>query len=313
MTTPPLVVVREPGRVALHLVVVEPLDIGRDCAGLLVGDARASRRHARLAPEGERLMVTDLGSTNGTTVDDRPLDGPHELHVGEILRIGDTTVERIVAPWAAVGPPVSTATLGALATDVRATSIDLVAAAVAEERPAMAPEGDAGTITIVFSDIEDSTAQAVEVGDTAWMEILDLHNAIVRRHVSRFRGTEVKAQGDGFMLTFGSARAALEAMIQTQRALDAWARSQPARAVRVRVGVHTGEVIRGDDGDLYGKHVVIAARVAAAARGGEILVSSLVREIVEARGDLAFGDARSVPLKGLQGLWTLHPVRWQPA
>jgi class 3 adenylate cyclase len=177
----------------------------------------------------------------------------------------------------------------------------------------MAPEGDAGTITIVFSDIEDSTAQAVEVGDTAWMEILDLHNAIVRRHVSRFRGTEVKAQGDGFMLTFGSARAALEAMIQTQRALDAWARSQPARAVRVRVGAHTGEVIRGDDGDLYGKHVVIAARVAAAARGGEILVSSLVREIVEARGDLAFGDARSVPLKGLQGLWTLHPVRWQPA
>ena len=70
-------------------------------------------------------------------------------------------------------------------------------------------------------------------------------------------------------------------------------------------------MIRGDDGDLCGKHVVIAARVANAAHGGEILVSSLVREIVEARGDLRFGDARTVELKGLGGSWTVHPIVWR--
>jgi class 3 adenylate cyclase len=95
-----------------------------------------------------------------------------------------------------------------------------------------------------------------------------------------------------------------------QRALHTWARSQPTNAVRVRVGMHTGEVIRQND-DLLGRHVHIAARVGNAARGGEILVSSLVREIVDARGDLRFGDARTVVLKGLTGEWTLHPVIWK--
>jgi class 3 adenylate cyclase len=165
-------------------------------------------------------------------------------------------------------------------------------------------------VTIVFSDIENSTSRAVELGDVAWMEVLKVHNAIVRRQVARFRGTEVKTQGDSFMLTFTSARAALDAMIETQRALQTWARSQPANAVRVRVGVHTGEAIRQHD-DLFGKHVMLAARVANAARGGEILVSSLVREIVEARGDLEFGEPRTVELKGLAGDWIVHPVEWR--
>jgi adenylate cyclase len=74
--------------------------------------------------------------------------------------------------------------------------------------------------------------------------------------------------------------------------------------------MHTGEVIRQND-DLLGRHVHIAARVGNAAQGGEILVSSLVREIVDARGDLRFGDSRTLVLKGLTGEWTLHPVLWK--
>jgi class 3 adenylate cyclase len=66
-----------------------------------------------------------------------------------------------------------------------------------------------GTFTIVFSDIEDSTSRSAELGDGAWMEVLNVHNAIIRRQVARFRGTEVKAEGDGFMLVFASARAAV--------------------------------------------------------------------------------------------------------
>jgi class 3 adenylate cyclase len=99
-------------------------------------------------------------------------------------------------------------------------------------------------------------------------------------------------------------------MTGVQRSLATHARSNPAQAIRVRVGVHTGEVIVGDDGDLFGKHVVLAARIANCAKGGEILVSSLVREIVDARGDLRFGEPRVVELKGLAGAHTLHPLDW---
>jgi class 3 adenylate cyclase len=112
------------------------------------------------------------------------------------------------------------------------------------------------------------------------------------------------------MVVFASARAAVDAMIETQRALESWARSQPTSAVRVRVGIHTGEVIRVED-DFFGKHVMVAARVANSARGGEIVVSALVREIVDCRGDLVFDEPRTVDLKGLPGKWAVHPVRWR--
>jgi class 3 adenylate cyclase len=132
----------------------------------------------------------------------------------------------------------------------------------------------------------------------------------VRRHVVRHGGSEIKAQGDGFMLGFPSARSAVLCMIDVQRALSDLARSRPADALRVRVGMHTGEVIVGDDGDRFGRHVAIASRVADAARGGEILVSSLVRELVEPRGDIAFGAVRLAALEGLGSGHHLYPVAW---
>jgi class 3 adenylate cyclase len=162
----------------------------------------------------------------------------------------------------------------------------------------------------VFSDIENSTGRGVELGDESWVALLEVHNSIVRRHVARHRGTEIKAQGDGFMLSFPSARSALACMIDVQRALGALARSRPTSGVRVRVGMHTGEVILGDDGDLFGRHVVMAARVAGTARGGEILVSDLVRELVEPRGGFEFGESREVALKGLPDTHRVHPVTW---
>jgi class 3 adenylate cyclase len=302
-----MIIVRQAGRPPLHLALHESLEVGRDCNGLLLADRQTSRQHLLVSIEDGAVVVTDLGSTNGTFVDGRRLDGPHQLLPGELVRLGDTTIERAVEGAA---PVAGGATVTSLDTGLRTTSIDLVAAAVADELPSVTvPEG--GTLTIVFSDIEASTSRSAELGDAAWMEVLSVHNAIIRRQVARFRGTEVKAQGDGFMLAFASARAAVDAMIETQRALESWARSQPTSAVRVRVGIHTGEVMRVQD-DYLGKHVTIAARVANSARGGEILVSALVREIVDARGDLTFDEPRSVELKGLAGSWTVHPVRWRP-
>ncbi len=192
--------------------------------------------------------------------------------------------------------------------DVRRTSIDIVAAAAGED-PAQMVQTGSGTLTIVFSDIEGSTRRAEQLGDEAWMRLLNFHNRLVRRQVERAGGYEVKAQGDGFMLAFPSARSAILCSMEIMRALEVHGRSRPNDALRVRIGMHTGEAIE-EDGDLFGRPVVLAARIANQASGGEILVSSLVREIVESRGDLSFGASREVELKGLVGRHLLHPLLW---
>lgn len=302
----PIVVVRQPHHSTLFLLLREALVIGRECEGLQLADPRISRRHLLLEARAGSVRLADLGSTNGTQVDGRDLVGAVDLRPGQIVQLGACTLELLDAPSP---PPASGITLASLDDGLRVTAIDLLASAAVTEPPSHQPD-DAGTVTIVFCDIEGSTNQAVALGDVRWMEVLDVHNSIIRRQVTRFRGREVKAQGDGFMLSFPSARSAIDAMREAQRALALWAGSRPADAVRVRVGVHTGEVLVGDGGDLFGKHVVIAARVANAARGGEILVSSLVREIVESRGDVEFEPSRTVALKGIGDDVVVHPVRW---
>ena len=109
----------------------------------------------------------------------------------------------------------------------------------------------------------------------------------------------MKHQGDGYMLCFRSARSAILASIGIQRDLTRteWSPHEPR--LRVRMGLHTGEVLVDDDGDLFGKHVVVAARIGAIAEGGEILVSSLVRQIAEPRGDITFVNPRAVELQGI--------------
>src|SRR5204862_4437797 len=122
--------------------------------------------------------------------------------------------------------------------------IESVAAAGDAEQPNVARlTGDGGTITIVFSDIESSTEMATQLGDTKWFSVLHQHNEIIRRVVEHHKGTEVKAQGDGFMLTFPSARSAVLAMSEAQREFAIYAAEHPDTPVRVRIGVHTGEAI----------------------------------------------------------------------
>ncbi len=303
VTMPDAVVVREPGRTPIHLVVHEPIEIGRDCAGVLLADPEISRRHLELRPNGSGIVVTDLGSLNGTLLNGRPLEIAMVLHGGDLVQFGGCSVE------------VTGQGTGGILSSPRASSIELVAAAASEQHDSYASlQADAGTVTIVFSDIESSTERAVELGDAKWVELLGVHNSIVRRAVDRHHGREIKAQGDGFMLAFPSTRSAVQCMTEVQRGLQSHARSRPTEAIRIRVGLHTGEVIQDDDGDLFGKHVVLAARIANEAHGGEVLVSSLVREIVDARGDLRFGDPRTVvELKGIAGTHTVHPVRWDEA
>jgi class 3 adenylate cyclase len=203
------------------------------------------------------------------------------------------------------------------------TSIDAVAAAVQSERPALPQQSVApdGTVTIMFSDIEDSTVLTERLGDQRWQEVLRQHNAIVRECVAAHGGFEVKTMGDGFMVAFQSARRALECAVAIQRGMEPHPPApSPLRGegengetrVRVRIGLHAGEALREDD-DFYGKNVIMASRVAGKAAGGEILVSALLRQLVESSTDVAFSEGREVELKGLSGRHTVYSVGWGPA
>jgi class 3 adenylate cyclase len=167
-----------------------------------------------------------------------------------------------------------------------------------------------GTPTIVFCDIEDSTRRAVELGDVRWVAVLELHDSIVRRHVDRHGGSEIEAHGDGLLLSFLSPQSALWCMVDVQRALSAVARSRPTESVRMRVGAHASPVTRDDHGDGVRRDAEISTRVAEAARGGEILVSGGVRELVEPSGDFAFGPARLVTLQELGADQLAYPIEW---
>jgi class 3 adenylate cyclase len=166
-----------------------------------------------------------------------------------------------------------------------------------------------GTVTLLFSDIEGSTQLTEGLGDLQWMALLREHNELVRHHLAEHHGFEVKAQGDGFMLAFASAREALHCAIGIQRALTT-RDPEAGPELRVRIGLHTGEAIKEAD-DFFGKAVILAARFAAEARGSEILVSSLVRELVEHTGEFAFEDPTDTELKGLAGMYRVSAVRWR--
>jgi class 3 adenylate cyclase len=192
------------------------------------------------------------------------------------------------------------------------TSIDEVVSALEHERPDLrAHAAPDGTVAILFSDIEDSTLITERLGDSRWLEVLREHNALFRRELDRFEGYEVKSQGDGFMLAFPDPGRALECAVAVQRAFAEREREGSGEALRVRIGLHTGEVI-AEEGDFYGKNVILAARIAAAARGGEILVSDDMRAAAADHG-CTFDDGRELELKGLAGTHRVYSADWAEA
>jgi eukaryotic-like serine/threonine-protein kinase len=199
------------------------------------------------------------------------------------------------------------------------TSIDYMIEAVSEERPDIASyAAPDGTVTILFSDIEDSTRITERLGDERWLEVLRAHNSLFRRIVAAHQGFEVKNQGDGFMLVFSDPRRALECAVAVQCELAERELGEGER-VRVRMGMHTGAAIREGD-DFFGRSVILAARIAAQARGGEVLVSEALKEQAEASGDgtdgstrVGFDDGRELELKGLAGTHRVYRADWEQA
>lgn len=166
-----------------------------------------------------------------------------------------------------------------------------------------------GTVTLMFSDIEGSTALNERLGDEAWLALLKEHDGIVRRQVRAHRGEVVKTQGDSFMVAFKAVPAAVSCAIEIQRALT---RGELARypPVRVRIGLHSGEVTK-QGRDLFGLNVAVAARVADAAEGGEILVSSAIKNLAGQANEVHYGKGRRVQLKGISEAETVYPIRWE--
>jgi adenylate cyclase len=187
------------------------------------------------------------------------------------------------------------------------TSVDDIAEAVNETRPDLsstsAPDG---TVTIAFTDIEDSMKLNAFLRDQRWLEVLHIHNDVVTKVTTEHGGTVVKGQGDGFMLAFASARRALTCTQAIEGAIDEAFRG-PGSMIRVRIGVHVGETVQEAD-DFFGHAVNYAARVASAAAGGEIVVSELVHALVAQTGEFAFEDPRHVELKGIEGSQKVYPL-----
>jgi class 3 adenylate cyclase len=164
--------------------------------------------------------------------------------------------------------------------------------------------------TLLFTDIVGSTSLLEHLGDDAWLDVLRRHYALVRGHVARHGGAVVQVLGDGFMIAFDDTLAAVDCAVAIQRSLAVPDALLDA-PLRVRMGIHSGPVIRESD-DVHGRTVVLAARIAARADGDEILVSHAV-----ASGMMAGGAQRrlakrgEVVLKGLRGLHSIYSVEWR--
>ncbi|TRW78752.1 adenylate/guanylate cyclase domain-containing protein [Mycolicibacterium sp. 018/SC-01/001] len=170
------------------------------------------------------------------------------------------------------------------------------------ERPDLARLSPNGRLAIMFSDIEESTALNERIGDRAFVRLLARHDRAVRRHVERHDGHVVKSQGDGFMVAFARPEQAVRCAIDLQRAL-----AKRRNGIRVRIGIHTGKsVLRGDD--VFGRNVAMAARIAAQADGGQVLVSSAVRDALDDCADVTIEPSGDVELKGFSGTHTLYEI-----
>lgn len=168
-----------------------------------------------------------------------------------------------------------------------------------------------GTVTIVFSDIKDSTEINERLGDASWLRLLSEHDRVIRAWVAKYAGHVVKTQGDGFMVVFGEPVDAIRAALAIQGDFARGGGRRLRRTpVEVRIGMHVGEVT-SRDGDYFGRNVALAARVAAHADGGQILVTDEVRNALADIEEAVLVTAGEVELKGLTGhhqLWMVRPA-----
>ena len=171
-----------------------------------------------------------------------------------------------------------------------------------------APSEPGAFRTILFTDVEGSTALTQRLGDQKARDLLREHEHVTRQALREHGGSEVKTMGDGFMTSFTSATKALECAIAMQRAF-AERNESAAEPIRIRIGLNAGEPIAEEE-DLFGTAVILAARIAAKASAGEILASEGVRQIVAGKQFL-FADRGETEMRGFEDLVRIYEVSWQ--
>jgi class 3 adenylate cyclase len=163
-----------------------------------------------------------------------------------------------------------------------------------------APPTERVLATVLFTDIVGSSQRASEIGDRAWRALLDAHDAIVRAHLERYRGREVKTTGDGVLATFDAPARAIRCACAIREAIT-------GLGLELRSGLHTGEIeLRGND--VTGIGVVIGQRVSAFAGPNEVLVSRTLTDLVAGSG-IDFEDRGEHALKGVPGTWRLFAAK----
>ena len=187
-------------------------------------------------------------------------------------------------------------------------SIEQLEETIQRDQPDLsASRGVDGTVTIVFTDIVDSTPTLGRLGDAGWLEVIRRHNAVIGEVTEAYGGTVVETQGDGSMLAFPSARRAVACATAIQEQFGR-VFADHAPPIRVRIGIHTGDAIR-DAEHFFGTAVHYAARVASQAVGGEVLVSEAVHHLVAGAADgYTFLGGREVELKGIAGTHRLYAL-----
>ncbi len=291
---------------AEYVVDDHPMVVGRDATcDIQVPSNYVSRRHFQIEPAGEEFRYVDLGGRNPVLLNGQPIADGATLVPGDSLSIADIYID-------VKGDGVSTGTV---------VFVPKAAPPPAPRpaAPATSPGGiqnvwhgqnlgPGGTLTIMFTDLEKSTNMVTELGEREAYQVMTLHNSILREQLQAFRGHEAKRVGDGFLVLFASARDALNCAVGIQRNL-AKAPVGAFGAIRVRIGIHVGEVI-WDENDIFGSAVNFSARVMSEAQGTEILISALLREMIAVSGEFSFGEEKVVPLKGFKGDHRLTQVVW---
>ncbi|MBT8248713.1 MAG: nuclear transport factor 2 family protein [Acidimicrobiia bacterium] len=224
-------------------------------------------------------------------------DEETQLRTSMVLRI-EAGVWRVVQ-WHNSSPVPNQQVFGV---EITTTLDDLVTSILSEGNQMPVGQTTEGTMTLVFTDVVDSTPFAERVGDDKWAALVAQHEAVIGAVTASHGGTVVKFLGDGSMLAFESARAAVRTAVEIQKAtLDA--------PFSVRIGVHTGEVQRSAD-DLFGLTVNKAARIAAAGDADEVMISSTTRDLIGSMDGVEIGDTKTVALKGLSDIHQISPVVW---
>lgn len=244
-------------------------------------------------PRLEGFESGPVGWVAAETVGHRPGDDPFIARQTAVFRL-EGGAWRVVQ-WHISAPAPNVEVFGH---DMPGSLGDLVSSLESSDG-ALAPGIPAGTVTIMFTDIEDSTVISQDSGDQKWAEIVENHFAMLDQVIKRHRGNVVKRLGDGTMTVFGSARDGIDAALEAQSAVS----STP---LKIRIGVHTGDILRRDS-DYYGVAVNKAARIAGIAAGGEVMVSAVTAELSGGQG-VRFGSSRNVSLKGLAGIHEILTV-----